>query len=159
MRRMSGRTVRPRSAMPFLRYFLSVGGGLLALLFAANAVLPPPTDGNARSEPRLPKIRIQSEHQDPQAVVIDTTQPAIAPIVTMPIDATTPSQAIIPAAPQLRESLAQMASPVPEQAEMSKPKNTEKQPRSKRKIARAHVKHPSIPSVQPRSFGLFDREW
>ena len=90
MRRISGRAMRYQqtsSAMPLRRYFLFVGGALVALLFVVDAVLPPLTDRNAPSDMRLPKIRIYSEREGSQTVVIDTKQPTIVPDVTTQLDA------------------------------------------------------------------------
>jgi hypothetical protein len=47
--------------LPLRRYFLFVGGGLLALLFLLDAVLPPPARQRSASGPNFPVIRIHSE--------------------------------------------------------------------------------------------------
>ena len=60
--------------MPLARYFVVVGGVLLALLFLADASLPKfPTTERARAN--LPLIRIHSEWKWPQRIVYDTGQP------------------------------------------------------------------------------------
>lgn len=65
------------SAIPLRGYFLSVGGALLLLLFAADWVLPAPLPVRFdESHSVLPPIRILSELKRPEAVVIDTNQPA-----------------------------------------------------------------------------------
>ena len=67
--------------MPVLRYFVVVGGALLALLFVCNAVLPqaplPPT---LNSVADLPAVRIKSERKWPERVVFDTATPVVAPV-------------------------------------------------------------------------------
>ena len=68
------------SEIPLRRYFLCVGGALLTLLFAADALMPrPPANESIGSGPKLPRILIHSERKGPEAVVIDTNQPAIVP--------------------------------------------------------------------------------
>ena len=49
--------------MPILRYFIFVGGALLALLFAANFALPqaPVAKGIVTSSNDVPPIRIRSD--------------------------------------------------------------------------------------------------
>ena len=65
--------------IPLRSYFLFVGGALLALLFAANWLLPSsPSDARIGSAQNLPNIRIHSELKGPEAVVIDTLTPLSA---------------------------------------------------------------------------------
>ena len=85
MSKMPGRwthvhTQQLDSEMPLQRYLLWVGGALLALLFAANSLLPPPVSNDLiNSRARLPMVRIHSELKGPQAVVIDTNTAAVVP--------------------------------------------------------------------------------
>jgi hypothetical protein len=73
--------------MPLLRYFLFVGGSLLALLLVANAALPSaPVPEGLTSGTDLPPVRIRSDQKLPERVVIDTTvaipgQAPAAPVV------------------------------------------------------------------------------
>jgi len=72
--------------MPLMRYFLFVGGALLALLFIADACLPAlPGVQASRSNTDLSVIRIHSDTKWPERVVFDTTRPTIttvpAPVV------------------------------------------------------------------------------
>src|SRR5262249_32694241 len=64
--------------MPLARYFLLVGGALLALLFLADACLPilPLADGANSSRAT---IRIHSRLKLPERVVYDTNLPTISP--------------------------------------------------------------------------------
>ncbi|WP_027577239.1 hypothetical protein [Bradyrhizobium sp. WSM1743] len=66
--------------MPIFRYFIFVGGALLALLFAANYVLPasPAMQVVATASNEQPLIRIRSDRHLPERVVLDTSQPTIA---------------------------------------------------------------------------------
>jgi hypothetical protein len=74
--------------MPVLRYFLFVGGALLALLFVCDAVIPQvPLPATLRSGSDLPAVRIRSERRWPERVVIDTTVPAVTPIKIAQADA------------------------------------------------------------------------
>jgi hypothetical protein len=67
--------------LPVRRYFLFVGGGLLALLLLLDAVLPAPATQSRASGPNFPLIRTHSELKRPSAVVIDTSQRMIAPVI------------------------------------------------------------------------------
>jgi len=65
--------------MPLARYFLLVGGALLALLFIVDAFVPTgrPVSDSANSNP-VP-IRIHSDLKWPERVVYDTSLPTIVP--------------------------------------------------------------------------------
>jgi hypothetical protein len=66
--------------MPVLRYFVFVGGALLALLFVCDAIFPQvPLPATLKSGSDLPAVRIRSERKWPERVVIDTTVPTVAP--------------------------------------------------------------------------------
>jgi len=70
------------SEMPVRGYFLSVGGALLMLLFAADWLMARPAPGGSiHSHSELPVIRIHSETKGPEAVVIDTNQPTVLPLL------------------------------------------------------------------------------
>ena len=66
--------------MPIFRYFIFVGGALLALLFAADFVFPPApvAQAVATTSNDQPLIRIRSNRHLPERVVLDTSQPTIA---------------------------------------------------------------------------------
>ncbi len=61
--------------MPLLRYFLFVGGTLIALLFVANAALPamPFPQNLVSGSSDLPPVRIHSDRKLPDRVVFDTS--------------------------------------------------------------------------------------
>jgi hypothetical protein len=63
--------------MPLGRYFLSIGGLLLALLLAIDWLAPQPPAEAQRADVDRSTIRIHSTHKWPSAVVFDTTQPTI----------------------------------------------------------------------------------
>lgn len=69
-------------AIPLRGYFLSVGGGLLLLLFAADWVLPAPAPIRFdESHSVRPQIRILSEMKRPEMVVIDINRAAPTPVL------------------------------------------------------------------------------
>jgi hypothetical protein len=76
--------------MLLARYFLSVGGVLLALLFITDAVAPKvpaaATDSNDLGTDKA-VIRIHTDRKWPEAVVFDTNVPAIAPAQTVKAEA------------------------------------------------------------------------
>jgi hypothetical protein len=63
------------SVVPWRGYVLWVGGTLLVLFFAADALMPPPAASRYFSAPaKKPTIRIHSEAKGPEAVTIDTSR-------------------------------------------------------------------------------------
>ncbi|MET4389053.1 hypothetical protein ABIB73_004818 [Bradyrhizobium sp. F1.4.3] len=154
--------------MPIFRYFMFVGGALLALLFAADFVWPAPpvADAVATASYDQPLIRIRSDRHLPDRVVLDTSQPTIAaPVVkTAAVAAPQPpaqadALAVMSAKARVRETFAQFtpASPKADAASARAPT----QP--KRKVARAR---PALPRGQPMMlvaqqphFGLFNTTW
>src|ERR1700749_2707906 len=70
-------------SMPLLRYFLYVGGSLLALLLFANAEFSTaPLPSVLTSDSELPAVRIHSEQKLPERVVFDTRVVPPAPVPT-----------------------------------------------------------------------------
>jgi hypothetical protein len=65
--------------MPIARYIIWVGTSLLALLFAANRILPESLPESAHEAIDKPVIRITSIQRSPERVVIDANQPTIVP--------------------------------------------------------------------------------
>lgn len=70
--------------MLLVRYFLFVGGALIALLFAADAVIPklPAEPSVAEADLASPIVRIHSDRKWPERIVFDTSRPAALPVVT-----------------------------------------------------------------------------
>ena len=162
--------------MPLLRYFIFVGGSLLALLFVANAALPiEPLRQTLTSGSDLPPIRIHSERKLPERVVFDTSatlpgQTQAAPVVVAQakpqpkvqvqaqtrVQAQTQAQAPLPSAAaevsakaRVREAFAQL----PQQDDASQPTMgdmaTVVVPEPKMYPARQPVKRKIV--VKPRS--------
>jgi hypothetical protein len=104
--------------MPLMRYFIFVGGALLALLLIVNAVSP--VTEAARSTAAATDrsvIRIHSDRKWPERVVFDTSRPTTvaaastpAPVVAEAAPAP-PKVAALPLKNEVREAFAQ-ANPV-----------------------------------------------
>jgi hypothetical protein len=143
--------------MPLLRYFVFVGGALLALLFISDAYLPKMPEV-ARADSDLPVIRIHSERKWPARVVFDTNQPTIvpAPAATTTASVQVPADvADVPAKARMREAFAQLPQPDQPQAQLSDPKKPEKPVQRKRKIAKRHAAPPMMLVAQQPQFSLF----
>src|SRR5215470_1227667 len=109
--------------MPLLRYFIFVGGSLLALLFVANAAFPiEPLPQTLTSGSDLPPVRIHTDRKLPARVVFDTSatlpgQTQAAPVVVAQTKPQPPVQNQAPAQAQVQ---AQVKAPLPPaMAEMS----------------------------------------
>jgi hypothetical protein len=174
--------------MPIFRYFVFVGGALLALLFAANFVWPasPVTQAVATAGYDQPLIRIRSDRHLPDRVVLDTSQPTIAaPVVKTAAVTVPPAQADalaeLSAKARVRETFAQFTPAGPKadaakkadakpeaQAQVSQVQQVQvsqvhapAQP--KRKVARTHPApqrgQPMMLVAQQPHFGLFNTTW
>ncbi len=138
--------------MPVARYFMYVGGALLALLSISGAFLPKsPVVDRTDSAAELPAIRIHSDRKWPERVVFDTSIPTVVPAQTAKAEAIAPSPtpvADVSARVRVREAFAQMVPP--------EPKKPEAKPQRKRKIAKNRVAPPMIQVAQQPRFGFFN---
>jgi hypothetical protein len=137
--------------MPVLRYFMFVGGALLALLFLIDAYAPSQAVTAGHAAPAIDRnvVRIHSDQKLPERVVYDTSLPTIVPPAskTQVAAAPQPPVAIDPTAQaRVRDTFAQF---VP--ADVKKP---EPQAQRKRRVARAHTT-PPIRLAQQQHFGFF----
>ena len=143
--------------MPVARYFLFVGGVLLALMLAVDALVPQQAIMASQAAPSVNKtvLRIRSDQKLPERVVYDTSLPTIVPPPTMTAQAVAPPmRAVAPASPladataqaRVRETYAQY---VP--AEAKKP---ELQVPRKRKVVRNRPAQPTRVAQQSH-FGFF----
>jgi hypothetical protein len=152
--------------MPIFRYFMFVGGALLALLFAADFIWPasPADQAVATAAYDQPLIRIRSDRHLPERVVLDTSQPTIAaPVVkTAAVAAPQPAAQTDPLADmsakaRVRETFAQFTPKADTKPQVQAPV----QPR--RKVARAHPApqrgQPMMLVAQQPHFGLFNTTW
>src|SRR5437762_11881510 len=114
--------------MLLARYFLSVGGVLLGLLFVADAVVPKvPAIGTDRNDTGADKsvIRIHSDRKWPEPVVFDTSIPTIVPAQSAKADAMVPPPPPMPVADvsakgRVRETFAQLVPPEPKKPEIGR---------------------------------------
>jgi hypothetical protein len=135
--------------MPLARYFLFVGGVLLALLLLSNEVLPklPVETERAEAGPSKPGIRIQSDRKWPERVVFDTNLPTIVPPQTATIAVSAPAQTMVADVSAKSRALQSFAELKP-----SEPKK----PVHKRRIAKVRVAPPMVMVAQQPRFGFFD---
>jgi hypothetical protein len=148
--------------MPVARYFLFVGGVLLALLLAIDALVPQQAVVASQAAPSVNKtvVRIRSDQKLPERVVYDTSLPTVvpppavtaqvaAPVVAPPAPAMASADATAQA--RVRETFAQF---VP--AEAKKP---EPQVQRKRKVAKSRppmqFTQPQMRVAQQSHFGFF----
>ncbi|KRR27235.1 hypothetical protein CQ13_22495 [Bradyrhizobium retamae] len=148
------------------RYFLFVGGVLLALLVAIDAFVPQQAVVASQGVSSLDKtvVRIRSDQKLPERVVFDTSLPTIVPAPSVTAQAVAPSApAVTPAAPASADTAAQararetFAQYVP--AEAKKP---EPPAQRKRKVARSRpappmqfAQPPQMRVAQQSQFGFF----
>src|ERR1700730_18281503 len=128
-----------RFPMPVVRYFLYVGGVLLALLFAIDAFTPQDAAVASHSAPGIDKttVRIHSVQKLPERVVYDTRLPTIVPLAARTV--------VAAAAPRAPDASAQ--APVRNTSAQFVPAEAKKleQPQApkKRRIAKVHAYPPS----------------
>jgi hypothetical protein len=164
--------------MPLLRYFIFVGGSLLALLFVVNIAVPAdPVPETPTSSSDLPPVRIHSDRKLPDRVVFDTSavlpgQTQAAPVVAKPQPkVTTQAQASVPVMAELsakarvREAFAQL----PQEDDASQPTMTDmatvvvpepkmypaRQPVKHKVVARPRNTRPVMVAQQPRFGGFY----
>jgi hypothetical protein len=136
--------------MPVARYFMYVGGVLLALLFAIDAFMPQDVAVASHSAPGLDKttVRIHSVQKLPERVVYDTSLPTIVPpAVKTRVAAAPPAPVDATAQARVRDTFAQF---VP-----AEPKKVEPQVQHKRKIAKVRSTQPIRLAQQQPHFGFF----
>jgi hypothetical protein len=134
--------------MPVLRYFVFVGGALLALLFVANAYAPPqPVAAKAEAvvATENPTLRIRSDRKWPKAIVFDTTQPTIVPPV-LKAEANVQAPAEMSPKARVRETFAQFVPVEPKPVPKLQPK---------RKIVKYNAGSRMAQVAQPTRFGGF----
>lgn len=133
------------------RYFLFVGGALMAVLVAFDAFAPKAAANNtqqATASVDKSTLRIQSNQKWPEKIVFDTTQPTIVPKAAPVQQAALPGPAPTPdmsAQARVRETFAQFV-PVEPKADTPAPR--------KRKVAKARTAKP-MRFAQQQHYGLF----
>jgi hypothetical protein len=148
--------------MPVARYFMFIGGALLALLFLIDAYAPSQAVVASHAAPSIDRnvVRIRSDQKLPERVVYDTSLPTIVPSQAVTAQAVVPAAA--PASPladasaqaRVRETFAQF---VPAEA-----KKSGSPVQRKRKIARSRpaqptqfAQRPQMQVAQQSHFGFF----
>lgn len=143
--------------MPVLRYFVLVGGVLLALLFLSNEVLPqlPVAERVAESGPNKSVIRINSDRKWPERVVFDTNMPTIVPPVAPALvaEAAGPAPAAVAEVSAQARGLQAFA-----QLKPSEPRKPEPKPQPKRKVAKTRVAPSMVVVAQQPRFGFFGND-
>ena len=133
--------------MPVVRYFLFVGGVLLALLLAVDAFSPQQVAVASNTAPGVDKtvVRIRSDQKLPERVVYDTSLPTIVPpAATVQVAAAPTPEATAQA--RVRDTFAQF---VPAES-----KKLEPQVQRKRKVAKVRA-NPPVRVAQQSPFGFF----
>jgi hypothetical protein len=142
--------------MPVARYFLFVGGVLLALLFALDAFAPQQVAVASNAAPSIDKtvVRIRFDQKPPERVVYDTSLPTIVPPAAKTQIAAVPLAPVAEATvqAQVRDTFAQF---VPAEAKKLEKHPEPKAPR-KRKIAKIRPAQPMrVAQQQHFGFGFF----
>ena len=141
--------------MPVARYFLYVGGALLALLFAIGWLVPgePVVASNGAPAIERPVVRISSTQKLPERVVYDTSLPIIVP-ATSNMQIAAPQPPALSAQSRVRNTFAQFgpesgqAAPESKQIAGAAAQKPEIQAPKKRKIARAHSYPPAYAQMR-----------
>jgi len=140
--------------MPLARYFLYVGGALLALLFISDPYLPklPAADGGS-SPPAI--IHIHSTQKWPERIVYDTSLPTLVPAQIANIEASVAAPEIV-ASTAAREAFGQLQpSSQPSDAKKLEPKL-----QRRHKIAKRRAAPPARLAAQQMQLGWFgNRIW
>ena len=129
--------------MPLARYFLFVGGALLALLFLVDACLPE-LPVSEQADMHLAIIRIHSEQKWPQRIVYDTSIPTIIPLPDAVADVST----------KARQAFAQLQRPDANELRSDQRKR-EPKPQRQRKIAKRNGPPLTMLVARQPQFGWF----
>jgi hypothetical protein len=148
--------------MPVARYFLFVGGVLIALLLAIDALVPQQAIVASQAAPSVNKtvLRIRSDQKLPERVVYDTSLPTIVPPPTMTAQAVAPARTVAPASTladataeaRVRETFAQL---VPAEAKKPEPQVQRKRKVAKSRPAPMQIAQPQMRVAQQSHFGFF----
>jgi hypothetical protein len=139
--------------MPLARYFLYVGGALLALLVISDAYFPKlaAVEGTSRSA----IIHIHSDQKWPERIVYDTSLPTVVPTQIANIEANVAAPEIVASTAE-REAFAQLQPP----SQLSDVKKSDPKPQRHHKIAKRRVPPPARLAARQMQFGWFgNRIW
>jgi hypothetical protein len=137
--------------MPLARYFVFVGGVLLALLFISGSMLPKLPMAES-ADPGIEKsfLKINSDRKWPERIVLGTSVPPIVPVQTAVTE-----QAVTPPATDAVAYVSARARDAFAQIKPSDPKKPEAKPTLKRKIAKKYLGPSRVLVAQQPRFGLF----
>jgi hypothetical protein len=140
--------------MPLARYFLYVGGALLAVLLISDPYLPKLQVADwGNSRPAI--IHIQSDQKWPERIVYDTSLPTAVPAQITNIEANVAPPEIVPSATE-REAFAQLQP----SSQLSDAKKREPKLQHQRKIAKRRAAPPALLATRQEQFGWFgNRIW
>jgi len=142
--------------MPLVaRYFVYVGGALLALLFVVDACLPklPVVE---TSDSHLPVIRIYAQRQGPGPIVFDTSAPVPAAAVVAAASVPPPAAA---SSSNVRDALAQLPPPDAAKVQPADAKKAEAKQPPPRRVARRHTAPQRLAWRQPQFAWFGPRMW
>ena len=146
--------------MPLARYFVLVGGVLLALVFISDFYLPKsPVAERADIDRQV--IRIHSDRKWPERIVFDTSVPTVTPAPAQSVVASVAPAAAdeAPAQARMRESFAQVSPSDAKHVHVAELRKPEPKPLRKRKIARRRVGPAPVMVAQQPQFGFFGNSW
>lgn len=140
--------------MPLARYFLYVGGALLALLFIWDPYLPKlPVADRGNSRPAI--IHIHSDQKWPERIVYDTSLPTVVPAQIANIEANVAAPEIVASTTE-REAFAQLQP----SSQLTDAKKREPKLQRQRKIAKRRAAPPALLAARQMQFGWFgNRIW
>jgi hypothetical protein len=137
--------------MPLARYFVFVGGVLLALLLITGSVLPKLTMVESKDAGiERSSLKINSDRKWPERIVFDTSIPTVVPAETAAVE----KAARLPATDMVADVSAKVRDAFA-QFEPPDPKKPEPKPQLKRKIAKKHLAPPRVLVAQQPRFGFF----
>jgi hypothetical protein len=146
--------------MPLARYFLCVGGVLLALLFIVDAYLPK-FPVAAKATANSPVIRILSDRKWPERIVYDTSLPTIIPAQVAGTELVVHAPAMIAGASLgARERAAFAQLPSSDARELRLPKPKMREPKLQRSREKRYAVVPTVLIARQPHFGWFgNRIW
>ncbi len=140
--------------MPLARYFLFVGGALLALLFLVDACLPE-LPVPERADTHLTIIRIHSEQKWPQRIVYDTSIPTIIPAPETARADASPTASVADVSTKARQAFAQLQRSDANEFQRSDQRKREPKPQRQRKIAKRNGPPLTMLVARQPQFGWF----
>jgi len=136
--------------MPLIRYFVFIGGTLLALLFLADHYMAGPVSVAAQTKPDVSVARIRSTQTWPEKIVLDTSVRQIS------LSKAAAEASAAPAGPEsTRQAFAMVTQPAvePKQAAPSVPNKRVAERQRRRQPARVASRDPAMVFNEPVSAG------